>query len=158
MQYQVKDGARTLQFDGTLLAESTSWRYGSTRWIEFKLYRTASGSYILSRVGVSVIFHAGACPLVDKYGLSDIPVDELGVHAVSCPECQPSTYDLPVVYPEKHRHWAQVSGDPVAVLDALYKYDDNDTRYLTKVAERLLDAAAAQDASIDAVYRIELIP
>ena len=55
--FEVKDGSRTLQFKGRLLAESSSWRRGSTRWIEFALYRTENGSYVLSRIGVSLIFH-----------------------------------------------------------------------------------------------------
>lgn len=155
--YEVKDGSRTLQFEGKLLAESSSHRYGSTRWIEFKLYRTGSGSYVLSRTGVSLVYHAGACPLVGRYGLQEADVESLHAHAVPCPECQP-TYDLPIVFPEKYRHWAQVSEDPEAVLEALYKYDDNNARYLTKVAERLLETASESDSGIDSVYRIELIP
>jgi len=47
--------------------------------------------------------------------------------------------------------------DPTAVLDALYKYDDNGSKYLTKVAERLLDNASDEDAAIDSAYRIEFI-
>ncbi len=70
--FEVKDSARTLQFNGRLLSESSSWRRGSTRWIEFELYKTENGSYILSRVGVSVIFHGAACPLVKRYGLSEV--------------------------------------------------------------------------------------
>jgi hypothetical protein len=155
--HYVKDGARTLQFEGALLAESSSHRYGSTRWIEFKLYRTENGSYILSRIGVSLVFHAAACPLVGRYGLIEADVSDLGEHAVPCPECQPD-YTLPYVFPEKFRYWAQVSEDPEAVLEALYKYDDNNARYLTKVAERLLEAASLKDTGIDSVYRIELIP
>ena len=71
--HEVKDGSRTLQFSGKLLAESSSWRQGSYRWIEFKLYKTDNGSYILSRVGVSLIFHGAACPLVKRYGLNEMP-------------------------------------------------------------------------------------
>jgi hypothetical protein len=62
------------------------------------------------------------------------------------------------VFPEKHRYWAQVSEDPTPVLDALYKYDQGGARYLTKVAERLLETAADVDKGIDLVYRTELIP
>jgi hypothetical protein len=42
--FEVKDGSRILQFNGKLLAESSSWRRGSTRWIEFELYKTENGS------------------------------------------------------------------------------------------------------------------
>lgn len=155
--YEVKDGARTLQFSGKLLAKSSSWRRGSTRWIEFGLYKTESGSYILSRIGVSIVFHGAACPLVKKYGLSEAIYDSLRKDALPCLECMPSeTVDL--VFPEKDRHWAQVSEEAVAVLDALYKYDDGGARYLTNVAQRLLEDASKIDADIASIYEIEIIP
>lgn len=155
--YEVKDGSRTLQFNGRLLGESSSYRRGSTRWIEFSLYRTENGSYVLSRVGVSLVFHGAACPLVKRYGLVEATPDELNKDAIPCEECNPSK-NLPVVFPEKYRNWAQVSEDPEAVLDALYKYDQGGARYLTNVAQRLLDNASEEDLGIESVYRIEMIP
>ena len=112
---QVKDGSRTLQFSGTLLGKSSSWRNGSTRWIEFALYKTENGSYVLSRIGVSVVYHGAACHLVKRYG-------------------------------------------PNAVLEALYKYDNGGARYLTNVAQRLLDEAASLDKGIEKIYKVEVIP
>ena len=155
--FEVQDGSRTLQFNGTLLGESSSYRRGSTRWIEFALYRTENGSYVLSRVGVSLVFHGAACPLVRKYNLIEGSPEDLEYDAIPCEECKPNQ-DLPVVFPEKYRNWAQVSDDPEAVLDALYKYDFGGSRYLTNVAQRLLEEASEVDNSIDRVYRIELIP
>ena len=154
--YEVKDGSRTLTFNGELLGASSSYRRGSTRWIEFELYKTESGSYVLSRVGVSLVFHSGACELVSKYGLHDALVAELENEATPCETCQP-TFEAQIVFPEKYRYWAQVSDDPQAVLDALYK-DDGTTRYLTWVARRVLEESADNDPEIDAVYRVEHIP
>ena len=65
---------------------------------------------------------------------------------------------LDFIFPEKHRHWAQVSDDPSAVLDALYKYDDGGARYLTNVAQRLLESASEKDKAVEMVYRVEVIP
>lgn len=155
-QYQVKDGSRTLQFNGRLLGKSSSWRRGSTRWIEFELYKTENGSYILSRVGVSLVFHGAACALVKRYGLVEASSDVLVDDALPCEECNPS-YDLPLIFPEKNRTWAQVSEDPDAVLEALYKYDNGGARYLTNVAQRLLEQASRVDAKIESVYRVETI-
>jgi hypothetical protein len=155
--HEVKDGARTLQFDGVLLGSSSSQRRDSTRWIEFELYKTENGSYVLSRVGVSLVFHSGACHLVDKYKLTDMSVSKLNVQAVPCDICQP-TFEAQIVFPEKYRYWAQVSDEPQAVLDALYKYDEGGARYLTAVAKRVLEEAADNDDSIDLVYRFERIP
>jgi hypothetical protein len=63
-----------------------------------------------------------------------------------------------MIFPEKNRHWAQVSDDPNAVLEALYKYDNGGARYLTNVAQRLLEQAAAVDKNIESIYKIEVIP
>lgn len=155
--FEVKDGSRTLQFNGRLLSESSSWRRGSTRWIEFALYRTENGSYILSRIGVSLVYHGAACPLVKRYGLVEELSDVLEKDALSCEICNP-TRTLPIVFPEKYRYWAQVSDDAKPVLDALYKYDQGGARYLTNVAQRLLEKAANNDENIDAIYRVEMIP
>lgn len=155
--HYVKDGSRTLQFTGTLLGKSSSYRRGSTRWIEFELYRTESGSYVLSRVGVSLVFHGAACPLVKRYGLLESSPDLLEKSSIPCEECRP-TEEADLVFPEKHRYWAQVSEEPDAVLDALYKYDQGGARYLTNVAQRLLEEASEIDKDIESVYRIELIP
>jgi hypothetical protein len=155
--YEVKDGARTLQFNGTLLGKSTSWRRGSTRWIEFELYRTESGSYILSRIGVSTVFHGAACSLVKRYGLNESHYSSLTRDAIPCEDCSP-TEEADLIFPEKHRYWAQVSEEPDAVLDALYKFDDGGARYLTNVAQRLLESAADTDKAIDSIYRVEVIP
>ena len=125
--YEVKDGHRLLQFNGKILGKSSSWRRGSTRWIEFELYKTENGSFILSRVGVSLVYHGAACPLVKRYGLSEVPSAELVDDALPCEECNPS-YEAALIFPETHRYWAQVSEDPQAVLEALYKYDQGGAR------------------------------
>ena len=154
--YDVRDGARTLQFSGKLLASSSSWRQGSYRWIEFELYKTDNGTYILSRIGVSLVFHGAACPLVKRYGLIEASSTVLEDDALPCEQCNP-TFNLPVVFPEKYRYWAQVSEIPDSVLEALFKYDQGGARYLTKVAERLLEEASDVDANISKIYRTEVI-
>jgi|TARA_R110000782_G_scaffold74745_1_gene149312 hypothetical protein len=153
----VKDGDRTLQFNGTLLGKSSSERRGAYRWIEFELYRTESGSFILSRIGVSLIFHGAACSLVTKYKLPDAPNYELRENATPCPECNPD-FSLDLVFPEKYRYWALVSENPEAVLEALYKHDDYGTKYLTSVAQRLLEGAARLDLDLASVYNYQIIP
>lgn len=154
--YEVRNGNRTLRFEGRHLAHSSSKRPDAARWIEFDLYRTQAGSYVLSRVGVSHVFHSVVCPLVTRYGLHELDSDLLSPDAVPCVECDPDDLD-PIVFPETYRYWTLVSEEPDAILDALYKEDANGARYLTRVAERLLVKAAAQDESIDLIYRFEYI-
>ncbi len=155
--YEVRDGARTLQFSGQLLAKSSSRKKDSIRWIEFELYKTDSGSYILSRVGVSMVFHGAACALVKRYGLQEAPILDLDINSLPCEECEPDESAV-LVFPEKYRYWAQVSEEPSAVLDALYKYDNGGARYLTNVAQRLLEEASVKDPKIAKAYRFEIIP
>jgi hypothetical protein len=155
--FEVKDGSRTLQFSGSLLSESSSWRPDSLRWIEFKLYKTESGSYIISRVGVSVVYHGAACELVSKYKLNESMPDTLRDDATPCGECFPSR-SLPFVFPERDRTWAHVTNSPEDVVSALYKQDQGGSLYLTNVAKRLLEKAADRDDQLDMVYRLEIIP
>ncbi len=155
--FEVKDGSRTFQFNGRLLGESSSRYADSLRWIEFQLYKSESGSYIISRIGVSIVFHGAACFLVKKYNLTEGLPENLRPSAYPCLECSPSK-NLPFVFPEKDRTWAYVTDDPQDVIDALYKYDDKNNGYLTNVAKRLLESATKNDENLDMVYRLETIP
>jgi hypothetical protein len=76
---------------------------------------------------------------------------------VPCYDCNPDE-SIGLVFPEKYRYWAQVSDNPKAVLDALYKHDDYGTKYLTSVAQRLLEQAAKLDSEVANVYNYEIIP
>lgn len=150
-EHQVRDGDRILEFDGDLLAESTSHRRVQTRWIEFKLYRTKAGSYILSRIGNSIVFHGRGCSLVSQYRLKE---GEIARDAAPCDTCHPLLDDLEL-FPERIRYWAQVMEQPQAVLEALYKYDQDGARYLTLVAQRLLSEASRVDSRIAGAYNVE---
>lgn len=154
--YEVKNGNRILRFEGEVLAHSSSKRPGSPRWIEFSLFRTEKGQYVLSRVGVSHVYHSSVCPLVPRYGLHEASVGDLAPISVPCDECNPD-YSDPIIYPETYRHWTLVTDEPDAVLDALYKEDRNGARYLTRVAESLLEDASAVDPALDQVYRVEYL-
>ena len=50
-----------------------------------------------------------------------------------------------------------VSETPEGVLEALYRFDDAGLRYLTAVAQRLLEQASEVDPMIGAVYQTETI-
>lgn len=151
-EHAVRDGDRTLEFDGDLLAESTSRYKNQPRWIEFKLYRTKAGAYVLSRVGNSTVYHAAGCSIVNQYRLKPSEPDS---PASPCEQCSPDWESTDVLYPERVRYWAQVMEQPAAVLEALYKMDSDGTRYLTLVAQRLLAAASDNDESIRKVYMVE---
>jgi len=155
--YEVKDNKRTIKFDGVLLAFSTSFRPGVKRWIEFGLYRTVGGSYVVSRVGETHLYHVPTCAVAERNGLTKIPRISLREGSVGCEVCRPDLTDDELVSPELPRYWAQVSDTADAVVDSLYKYDEAGARYLTGVAERLLEEASAVDPAIESAYRVETI-
>lgn len=156
MTFMVRDGKRIIQFEGKRLAASSSKARYSSRWIEFTLYRTEGGTYVLHRLGVSTVFHTSTCGLVTKYGLRETYNVDLPAAPTPCEECRPSASD-PLVYPELDRHWTLTTEDPEIVLRALYRPDNRGGQYLTKVAERLLDDASEVDSDIDAAYRVQYL-
>lgn len=155
--FQVRDANRTLQFEGTELGHTSSERRGALRWVEFTLYRTNGGTYILSRVGQTLIFHDPSCLVAARNGLASIPADALTDGHVPCPECRPHLETLPEVCPEAARYWATVSDTPEGVIDALYRFDASGVRYLTTVAQRLLEQASIVDPELGAIYQTETI-
>ena len=55
IKHEVRDGDRTIVFDGELLAEVDSRTDERARWIELKLYRTAAGTYVLAGCGRTLV-------------------------------------------------------------------------------------------------------
>lgn len=147
----VRDGQRELEFDGVLLSSSSSRRNNSPRWVEFELYRTAGGQYVLSRVGRSTCYHRAECAVVGRNRIELLDRSALSSGSTPCWDCRPDDTD-DLVAPEQPRFWAQVSETPAGVVSSLYKFDDEGTRYLTHVAKRLLADAARQDAAIRAIF------
>jgi len=155
---EVKNGNRVLQFEGDLIGRSSSRRNDSIRWVEFKLYRTrGEGRYVLTRVGMSLLYHLPSCSVVKRNNLHEAPRARLDHAAVECDECRPDEINLPIVCPERPRYWAQVCDTPAAVIDALTKSDDSGNRYLTFVAQRLLEQAAEVDSDIYSTYSVETV-
>ena len=151
MNYTVRDGATVLRFEGELLASSSSRTSYKPRWVEFELYRTNSGSYILSRVGKSLLFHDKSCKTVTRNNLKRREEVDLPEDALACPECAPINPDTGV-YPENHRYYALRTTTAKGVLAALLQYDENNSEYLTYVARDLLLDAAELDDSIHQIF------
>lgn len=155
--YEVQNNNRLMKFDGALLAFSSSYRPGSARWIEFTLYRTTGGSYVLSRVGETRLYHTLDCTVTGRSALVPIPRPALKEGSVPCSICHPDRCDDDEVAPEMPRYWAQVSDGAESVVEGVYRYGDGGERYLTAVAEKLLEEASEVDPDIEAAYRIETI-
>lgn len=156
-QYSVKDGTRELRFTGTRLSASSSRIGDKPRWVEFELYVTQKGSYVLSRVGKSIYYHGDDCYTVTRNRLSAVDESDLAVEAIPCPECKPARINPEGVYPETPRYWAQSSDSPQGVIASLMQYDENQTEYLTNVARRLLEDASEVDARISDAFYVDNI-
>lgn len=158
--FQVKDGDRVLQFEGELLAHSSSYRPDSDRWVEFDLYRTRAGAYVVSRVGYSVLYHTGSCAVVRKGRHEPAPVATLTQESRPCEMCSPVA-DIDqanqLIYPEKPIYWAQPCSNADAVLESLAKYDQDGARYFTHVARKLIRDASEKDFALRDSYFVETI-
>lgn len=155
--YEVKDGVRTHKFDGTLLAQSSS-RFGNRpRWVEFRLYRTPKGTFVLSRVGVSIYYHSAECSVVFRNKLAAVDEIEVPDEYLPCSECRPSRVNPDGIFPETPRYWALSTDRAKDIITHLMKYDDTGVAYLTNVASRLLIAASKQDKRIHEAFYVNLI-
>ena len=159
MTFKVFDGSQTLKFEGVHLSHSSSKNRRSVRWIEFDLYRTESGQYVLSRNGVSVIYHLRTCEVVDEYDLHPAPAATLTVESIPCERCTPVIVaDNDVIFPEVNRPWAQVCPSADSVLKSVQLQDvHTGSWYLTRVARNLLEEASQHDAQIDQRYHTQVV-
>jgi hypothetical protein len=157
--YTVRDGQRELRFDGELLSSSTSAGPGRTRWVEFELYRTAGGLYVLSRVGRSRYYHDMSCDTVRRNRIAAQAFSDVDLaYYLPCQDCSPRPELVSdKVAPEQPRYWAQVSDSAEGVVASLQKFDPSGTRYLTNVARRLLEDASVKDEEIRSEFYVEIV-
>lgn len=154
MHYKVRNGQRTIEFDGEKLSTSSSQTNDSTRWVEFSLYLTAGGSYVLERTGHSLVYHDINCAVVERSKLKFKPEDQVGPEHVPCEECDPNPADPnDILIIERPRYFGLWSENPADVLESLY----GTRNYLTKVAARLIEDAAEYDQRLERAYRTEYI-
>lgn len=152
---EVKDGNRRLVFHGQRIAQSSSKTNRSKgRWIEFELYITDNGGYVLSRVGQTRFVHSTDCSISERNGLDVMSIDVVGSlqGLYQCPECSIDVQRDQEFCPEVPRHWAMKFFAAEDVVDALHKQDDNGNMYLTNVARDLLEDASEYDSEIARVY------
>lgn len=157
MGHTVRDGVRVRQFNGELLATTSSKDYRKDRWIEFSLYRTVSNQYVVARVGRSKIFHGAECEVVGRNHLSPVDGLTLAPEAIPCYKCRPSRGDIEGVFPETPRYAAWVCTEPLGVVSSLMQEDHNGVEYLTNVARKLLEIASEVDSGIEDAYLVDRI-
>jgi hypothetical protein len=162
-QHRVRDGAtRVIEFDGQLLGEVTS-RRGSRgpRWTELRLFKTDAGTYVLEKVGVSVVVHAPGCSNIigalprfqEEYPGAD-PAD--GTWWI-CDRCgSEAVQDITRLLVETNRHWALIAEDPAQIVDALYRRKEG-ARSMPVMSLNLLDEAGKNDPAILGAFQSEFV-
>lgn len=151
--YLVRGRGEAQWVRGEILSRVSS-KSKEPRWIEFTLFRAATGQYVVHRIGKSEVFHQENCYLVNKNHLSDVPYAEIPGSFKPCDKCRPSRFDLEGLYPERDRPYFQTCETARGVIKFLEQVDDNDLRYLTNIARKLLSAAAAKDAGIYEAFMV----
>lgn len=160
--HQVRDAGRLITFDGDLLAGVTSRRDGdAARWTEMRLYRSEAGTYILEKVGRSILMHLRECSDPD-INTSKLPRFQ-DVHPGDDPDfnyefhsCVPEEYDFTRLLVEEDRYWSTIAEDPMKIVEALYRKKDGE-RHMPRISLDLLEAAGERDTGIRDAYANEYI-
>ena len=161
--HRVRDGrTRVIEFEGDLLAEVSSRRARGPRWTELRLFRTDAGSYVLEKVGVSVVVHAPQCPEI----LNPLPrfqeehpgADPIDGNWWFCERCAEVARhgDITKLLVETNRYWVTIAQEPEQIVEALYRRK-NGARSMQRMSLDLLDAAGAVDPAIAGAYSAEFV-
>jgi hypothetical protein len=151
-KHKVNDQYGILEFEGELIGEASTESDRSPRWTEIQIYRTTGGNYVVSRVGVSLVYHN-----MDATCASGLPrlardlVENDQRQLEPCDDCQPA--DLEALPPatrvrvETDRHSAEaVPADKL--VQALTLKRANGSTYVSNVAQTALSMALENDPSL----------
>jgi hypothetical protein len=136
-----------MQLEGDRLA-SVSSRHSDdqTRWTEMTLYKTDKGSYVLEKVGRSVVTHVPGCSEI----LGNIPRFQ-DAHPGDDPDvgyayhlCVPAEYDFTALLVEEDRYWAVISTEPGEIVEALYR-KQGEARFMPRISITLIEEASIHD-------------
>lgn len=156
MKYQVRDTGTKLVFEGQKLATSSS-KAREPRWVEFTLYKAATGQYVVERIGKSIQFHKYDCNIVERNRLHAVEYEDIPLDYIPCPKCRPSRIDPDGLFPERERPYFQVCESAAGVVHFLEQEDNSGSRYLTNVAKNLLGEASKYDKGIYNSYVVRTL-
>ncbi len=156
--HRVVDGSRLISFEGKKLGEISSRRTHSTRWTEMAIYKTSGGTYVLEKVGRSIVTHMPGCSgIINKIPRFQAahPGDDPDV-GYTYHDCVPDEYDFTQLLVEEDRCWATMAEQPERIVDALYRRQ-NGSRHLPRISIDLLEIVSSVDPQFGAEWRIEHI-
>lgn len=149
---RIRDAARTIEFEGTMLSDVSTETDSNPRWTEMELYLTVDGRYVLTIIGRSVVYHdsAGRCNSGVPTPVGEID-PELRDELEPCPRCNPPgpddlagtvTIDL-----EEDRHVVHVCATAADVVRKL-RNPKSSSSSISGPGQRLLAIAARCDDGI----------
>lgn len=158
----VMDGGREIRFTGSLIAFASSERPFAPRFTEFRLYRTSKAMYVVSRVGVSRVFHDSECPQAHSHRLpygNDLTTIPPIIQMSPCTICKPSrTTDPRGLRFERERPWAGVADNAKGVVQLLTQNATHGSvssgRSISQLGSRLLTDASRIDPDIRSAYLV----
>lgn len=155
----VQDGSRRITFEGELIASVSSVGPSKPRWSEYRLYKTVTGTYVLEKVGRSIVVHRPGCSEIidtlDRFQ-ERFPGRDPSDGFWLCEGCMTSGYDITALLVEHDRHWVTITENPSDVVDALYRKRSG-ARHLPRLSLELLDQAARVDEALASAFRVERI-
>lgn len=150
MEYRVHDGARPLTFEGELLSETTSARKGASRWTELALYKSVSGKYIVTQVGMSRVLHDKTCKRargrLTKSFVEAHPDDDPNTWDMH-DECVGGFFHIDDLVIEDTRYTALICDTADAAIESMHR-DNDGVRSLSWLASELFEKAAMKDRQV----------
>jgi hypothetical protein len=158
--FKVRDGReRIIEFDGKQIAEISSERPDSPRWMVMKIYKTNSGTYVLEKIGASRVVHMPGCtePFDDLPRFQDMnpgedPFTPAWWQCRTCCDVAGVTVDMTALQVEENRYTGFWSDNPQDVIEELYRKKGG-ARVLQRMAVDLLEEASDADEGIAKAYR-----
>lgn len=143
-------------FEGDLIKSTTTRGRNSVRWVDIALYGLDGGTYLVHRIGQSLVYHRGDTECLtssgkqagDRATVADLPDD-----AEPCERCNPPfpenlDDDEPIRY-EFPRHTLDECSTPAEVIARLTSMRKRRARTATRVVSEpvreLLEGAAETD-------------
>lgn len=156
--YEVRDGDRKLQFEGILLGRSSSRRGDAPRWTDISLYKTLGGSYVLEKIGRSIVTHMPECSpktaglprFQSLYPLRDPDDFEY------C-DCVPEEYEFHRLVVEADRCWATISEEPADIIEAMRIRKRTGAAHMPRSSLELLNAVCNIEPGFQQVWDIQYI-
>lgn len=154
-RFNVKDGQRPLTFMGWEIARADSQSGSDVRWTELTLYRTLNDRYVLEKIGRSDVFHADTCRRPSKGVRFEVLEDAVDEEEdlddfVPCVECKPNT-DVSPVWVEQDISAVALFESPEKLVASLFRRENDNMKFLSRVSRTLLEEAAQQDEGIKKV-------